>query len=83
MKDDLLKYIDNKKDVILVSCEDKSLTQAENEASHKSKGEYLLFIDDDTIPLDGFLNHMVNTMLTKRKCRCCRFTFNLSRIKTQ
>lgn len=65
MKDDLLKYIDNKKDVILVSCEDKSLTQAENEASHKSKGEYLLFIDDDTIPFDGFLNHMVNTMLTK------------------
>lgn len=34
-----------------------------NQAVIQAKGDYLLFLDDDVKPLDGFLNHMMDTML--------------------
>lgn len=48
-----------------INCNDNSLSYLYSEASVKAKGDYLLFLDEDTTPLNGFLNHMMNTMQEK------------------
>jgi len=41
-----------------------SFSHANNQAVEISKGDYLLFLNNDIKPLDGWLNHLLNTMLS-------------------
>lgn len=51
-----IKIIKNKKN--------ESFSYANNQGVQISSGEYILFLNNDTKPLDGWLNHLYNTIYT-------------------
>ncbi|WP_455645354.1 glycosyltransferase family protein [Methanosphaera sp.] len=52
-----VKLIQNKKN--------ESFSYANNQGCDIASGEYLLFLNNDIQPLNGFLNHMMHTILNK------------------
>lgn len=42
----------------------ETFSYANNQGVKIAKGDYLLFLNNDTEPLDGWLNHLMNTMLS-------------------
>ena len=49
--------------IILSNTENKSFSEANNQAARRAKGEYLLLLNNDVEPICGWLNQMMQTIL--------------------
>lgn len=63
----VINSFDNIPITLIQNKTNESFSHANNQASEIAKGEYLLFLNNDIKPLDGFLNHMMDTILNKGK----------------
>ena len=65
--DNSLDIIDQYKQLpitLIKNRKNESFSYANNQGVKIAKGDYLLFLNNDTEPLDGWLNHLMKTMLS-------------------
>ncbi len=66
-KDNSMQLIESYKNLPITVIRNKSnetFSHANNQGVNIAKGEYVLFLNNDTEPLDGWLNHMMQSMLS-------------------
>lgn len=49
---------------LIQNSQNHSFSYANNQGVEISKGDYILFLNNDVKPLDGWLNHLLNSMIT-------------------
>lgn len=66
-EDETLEFLDNQKRKlnlrVIRNSENKSFSESNNIAAKQAKGSFLLFLNNDVSPTEGWLNHMMNTAL--------------------
>ena len=80
-QDDSLNIINSYQNlpITLIKNEDnETFSHANNQGVEIARGDYLVFLNNDTKPLDGWLNHLMGSMLSNEKSRCSRFKTDLS-----
>ena len=67
---DTIKKFTNLNITLIENKTNETFSKANNEAVKKAKGNYLLFLNNDIEPLDGFINHLMNVILNKENVGC-------------
>ena len=62
---ELIESYDNLPISLIKNKENQTFSYANNQAVEKAKGEYILFLNNDTKPLDGWLNYLMQTITSK------------------